>query len=773
MSTKKNQSPSRKVFSPWLAALLVLVAGISAVYMMSRQGWFGDSPVQRREFPPFLVAKPAITFADFSGSETCRECHAEIYRKWAASTHGRAGGEPGTMALLGRFDGRPRRFRDGVMVPEIDKKGTPQFRVRQDGFGERVFPVDAMVGGGHMFGGGTQTYFSRFPDGTLRFLPFDFIRDEKVWFGETKDRGWIPIDENLSMTELSEWPPSRVLGTTPDFLNCQECHGSQIQTRFDPARKKYDSRYKTLRINCESCHGPAKKHVEQMRSQPGQSADIGLQPLAVFDKDASLDVCFRCHALKDALQPGYLPGRGLKEYYALKFPMLGANPWHPDGRIKAFGYQQNHLFSDCYINGSMTCVDCHDPHAQDYRDISGNRLQGKFDDGQCLDCHVSKAENPQQHTLHKPGSAGSECTACHMPFLQHKAMGEKLRFARSDHTISIPRPALDARFGLKGACRQCHEDRSPEELQQQVEEGWGPLKPLKPETQALLQALEPGSDPAVLLDALDPHSKFTAGQAALLARLVSMLHPARSVDERVVPALRAFLGHDDLDIRAMALAGLHILSDEDVALHNLLIETLGKAGEKQAALRKRWALVLGFRAEQVQQKGELGVAAGLLLKALQVWPEHAASLQNLAKIYEQGGDLNSALRLYQRVLARNEHDAGVWVNLGVVYRKLGQETEAEQAWLRAVDINPHNKLALFNLGNVAWRRKDYRAAADYYQRAVQEDPALAAGQFALARAYLMLKEYRKARDAVRASLRYDPGHENARRMLADLERVLR
>ncbi len=771
--SKKQPAPKKSSRSVrpayyWILPLLILAA--AGGYFMLH----APKKPKRRAFPPFVPKKRTIRFEDFAGSESCRECHEEIYKKWSASTHGRAGGEPGTAHILGQFDGKPRRFSDGVVIPTRDRSGKPIFRVREEGSSdEKVFPVDAMVGGGHMVGGGTQTYFSRFPDGTLRFLPFDFIRDESLWFGETKTRGWVPIDKNLSMTELSEWPPSRVLGMTPDFLNCQECHGSQIEVRYDAAAKKYVSRYKTLRINCESCHGPARDHIQRMRMPDAEkNADIGLAPLAVLDKDTSLEVCFRCHALKDALQPGYLPGNGLKNYYALKFPMLGANPWHPDGRIKAFGYQQNHLFSDCYINGSMTCVDCHDPHAQNYRDIHGNPLQGKFDDRQCVDCHAAKVENPQQHTFHQPASAGSACTACHMPFLQHKAMGSRLRFARSDHTISIPRPALDNVFGIEGACRQCHQDKTTEALQEQVEAWWGPLKPLKPETQALIDASRAGAGREGILAALDPESDFHAGQAALLAHLLSQAEPGKP-DAQLVAALLGFIEHNDLDIRAMALAALHLIADEDTDVHNRLIERLEKSGEEQTALRMRWAVVLGFRAEQLQNTGQVGAAATVLYKALEVWPGYLAGLQRLAGIYEQSGDFDSALQVYQRALALNEQDAGVWVNIGVVYRKQGRDADAEQAWLRAIGINPHNKLALFNLGNMAWRRKDYRAAADFYQRAVAEDPALAAGQFALARAYLMLKEYRKARDAVRASLRYDPDHANARRMLADLERVLR
>src|SRR5262249_5069923 len=146
----------------------------------------------------------------------------------------------------------------------------------------------------------------------------------------------------------------------------------------------FETRYQTLRINCESCHGPARRHLDIV-SQPGfeKLADIGMHSLATFSKDQSLLVCFQCHATKDVIREDpYLPGESLATYFSLKLPYF-ENPSSADGRVRSFGYQGNHLYSDCYRNGSMSCVDCHDPHSQQYRDAFGMPLLGRFDNGQC------------------------------------------------------------------------------------------------------------------------------------------------------------------------------------------------------------------------------------------------------------------------------------------------------------------------------------------------------------------------------------------------------
>ena len=105
----------------------------------------------------------------------------------------------------------------------------------------------------------------------------------------------------------------------------------------------------------------------------------GIKSLTTLNKEESVNLCAQCHALKDLIRPGYLPGMDFENYFSIKFSMLGDNPYHPDGRVKAFGYQQNHIFSDCYLNGSMTCIDCHNPHSNSYQDINRDPLVGRFD----------------------------------------------------------------------------------------------------------------------------------------------------------------------------------------------------------------------------------------------------------------------------------------------------------------------------------------------------------------------------------------------------------
>ncbi|MDZ7368752.1 MAG: tetratricopeptide repeat protein [candidate division KSB1 bacterium] len=731
----------------------------------------------RQPFPPLRsVAKaPDPTFDDFLGAEACADCHQEQYDLWKNSTHGRAGGAPALRNVIGVFDGQPRRFKDAVVTPTL-KNQKYLFTVEQEGFPQKIFQVDAVIGGGFMEGGGSQTYFSRFPDGTLRFLPFDFIRKEKVWFGETKgNRGWVPISEALSITDLSEWPPSRILGAEPNFNNCQECHGSQIQTVYDARAKKYVTKFKSLSINCESCHGPGKRHVELAKSGKIEDAtDIGMQSLAALGKDESLEVCFRCHTLKDAIANGYLPGRDLQEYYALKFPILGENPYHPDGRTRAFAYQEGHLFSDCYLNGSMTCVDCHDPHAQNYRDLNGVKLHGRFDNGQCTGCHASKALSPERHSHHKKDSPANLCTSCHMPFLQHPAMGTRLRFARADHTIPIPRPEFDAKLGIENACAKCHAEKATAWLQAKTVEWYGEIKPHKEIVMGLMQAPNLKDRRAVAALVLEDSTTHVMAQVAGLCYFTeSFLRPhMRDLEAEAVEKLKRLAAANDLDLKALALMSLHLAQDHIPAVRAFLLEQLQALGDHELLIRRRWSMALAFLATRYRDRGETVTAVATYRKALEVKPDDAATLLNLGITYSNAGDLANAITCYQQAARLAPENAMIWVNWGIALRRQGNAPAAIETYRRAIDINPHLALAHFNLGNVYYERDDYANAIPAYEKAVELDPSLATAHFFLARAYIKTKEIQPAARAIKAGLQYDQQNNEARKMLAELETYL-
>lgn len=644
------------------------------------------------------LANSAPQFDDFVGADSCALCHQKQFDLWKNSTHGRAGGHPGEVELIARFDGRPLQFKDAIVIPTNAPGGKPAFRVAMDGAPSFDIAVDAVVGGGHMIGGGTQSFFNRHPDGTVRFLPFDFIRKENLWFVQLRaGLKWTPVSRDISLkSDLANWPPHRVLGSVADLSNCQNCHGSQITAGWDAAAERFTTRYQTLKINCESCHGPAREHVGIV-SRPGfeTNAYIGMKPLATLSKDASVKLCLQCHATKEVLREDpYLPGALLEDYFSLKLPALSQNPYHIDGRIRSFSYQGNHLFSDCYRNGSMTCTDCHDPHGNHYRDVFQRELVGRFDNRQCTSCHASKAVDTERHSHHKAGSPGDSCVACHMPYLQHPGVGTQLQFARSDHSIPIPRPAFDQKLGIENACQKCHADRDLAWQERYTREWWGKLKPHPVAVANQLLAADTGDPISAAALLLKPNTGHTISEAAGLSIWMQrFLQPGMTNDARLIEPLKMFARSDDADLRALGLASLHAGFIQQRGVFEFLASEEQRTGGFGDAVRLRWSVAADILAGQRANQGDAATSIQFLNRSIEANPNNYVSLSHLALAQIQAGEAEQAVLALRRAIQARPTKAALHFQLAQTLARMNRVPEAIQAVESGLRLAPEDAAA--------------------------------------------------------------------------------
>lgn len=737
--------------------------------------------------PRETAAPIATSHAAFVGAERCANCHTAQFAAWKQSTHGRAGGPPSPELVIAPFGGAPIRFANAEVTPRV-RGAAYTFVVEQRGEPRRVLRVDGVIGGGHIYGGGTQGFVTTLDDGTVRFLPFEWSRHNRAWFCNTNSRsgrGWTPITPTMRIEECGDWPPVRVLGDVPRYANCQSCHASQASVAIDSAAHKYHTNFTSLAINCESCHGAGARHVELAeRGAMGSSSDVGFASLATLDKDASLRVCYQCHAVKDHLRDGFLSGDSLAGYYSLKFPLLGDRPLYPDGRIRTFAYQEGHSFSDCYLNGGMTCASCHDPHNQQYRDVVGTPLQGRFNDQQCTSCHLSKADRVVEHTKHRTAPS---CTSCHMPSRQEadtRALSARyanaavVAYARSDHTISIPRPALDSALGLTSACATCHASMSTAQQEAQIRAWWGEVKPLNPVVAAQFRVSRQldasAAAPLLLGDARQdsasshPYARFNGVSLFLDAYVTPDMEIAPDVRQR----LRELASSRDEDVRAAALATLHLANGDDRTVRRTLAAALRAEGARDAALRSRWSLALGYMGDRYAAQGSLTTAITAFNRALEVQPSSARLLASLANAQRDAGDLTSAVATYQRSIAIDHKVPLTWVNLGLVLGSLGDTVAAVRALTHATTLDASEPLAWFNLGNIFFVRGDLTRAAAMYEKAAALDPSIALAHFQLARVSLLRKDDRSALANLRRGLAFDSSDASAREMADALSKRL-
>jgi tetratricopeptide (TPR) repeat protein len=772
-------------------AIVVLVAGAALAWTF-RHALPG--PLRATSFPAPREAPPTSRFvrADFVGADRCARCHSAEYTAWSASTHGRAGGAPAPGRVIAAFDGKPIRFRDAVVTPRM-RGGSYEFVIAPDADTVQVIRVDGVIGGGHMRGGGTQGFVTRRADGTYRFVPFDWSRSAGGWFCNTNSRanaGWAPVTERMRLADCGDWPPVRMLGDVPRWANCQGCHASQLRVEDAGTGRStnFTTNFTSLAINCESCHGPGRRHVDLAERGALSTGDIGMTSLRTLQKDASLDVCFQCHAVKDQLREGFISGDSLAQFYSIGLPALGERPLHPDGRTRTFAYQEAHRYSDCYVNGGMTCTSCHDPHSQGYRTVTGQPLADRFDDRQCTSCHASKATATSGHTHHSVGSAGIRCTSCHMQYLQQpetanpRTGAAPITYARSDHSISIPRPRADSALGVRNACAACHSGRSTAQLEDETRRLWGPGKPVPAQIAVQLRMTESrqrdsssasGDAPArgELLwrpgNASRPHVAATIAGVAAYLDLVSRPDD-RPPERRDIDSLTALAADPNLDVRALALATLDLTAGNDRSVRRTMVKELHREAPHDYGLRVRWALALGYKGDAWLESGNTAEAAEAYRRALEVLPGDAALWGSLGNAARALGNHDVALASYETAVRLRPTWGLAWVNVGITRLALGDSAGGIAAFRTATEREPGEPLGWFNLGNVVLARGGLDDALGMFRRAVELDASLVDAHFQIARIYLLRRNITEAYAALRRGLAFDTTNAAARALAAEL-----
>jgi Flp pilus assembly protein TadD len=699
---------------------------------------------------------------DYSGTEVCATCHAAEHAAWQDSVHGKAGGSPQDVRLIAPFNGDPIRFSDATVRPTVDAGGRAAFTVTWRDRTPETFVVEGVVGGGHMAGGGTQGFFSKSPDGTLRFLPFDYSRQLDQWFCRSQPDGrWLPITDDRPLTSCTDWPPRRTLGAVQGAASCDQCHGSQIQVRFDSARKAWETTYTSLSINCESCHGPGVRHVELARSgRMNRAADIGMAALDMVDKRRSVGVCLQCHGEKLALDA---PGAVLRpdefgQRYSLLFPILTDPPYTPDFRHRKFGYQGPHLASACFLDGAMTCTDCHDPHAQHYRDDLRRPLDGRFDNRQCTSCHPSKRDDVTAHTFHRADSAGSTCVSCHMPYLQHPSVGPAVPYARADHTVSIPRPVDDERFGIATACRTCHEARSPIQLAEDIQQWWGEIRPRHPLVTAVMRA----GDGATLDEAgailLRPDLDAPILQFAALSQyLLRFVRPSTGLPPPARASILALTRSSDVDVASLALAVLQVAEGH-------LEQTRQFVGSRAAAepgVKARLVLAVSYIAWVQQLGGRVDRAGRILANAVDVLPGDAGLLEELGGVLGQLGDTRGGLSMLAESTRLDPGRVLTHMVVGMMHERARDWRSARDAYSRAVDINPWDPLSQMRLAMAHLALGDTDAAAVRLERVTALDRSNVQAHVLLTRILLERGQGQAARETVETALAFAPTNPDA------------
>ncbi len=416
---------------------------------------------------------PRVTPSDeYVGSGACRGCHEREFDAWHDSYHR-------TMTQVATLDNLapPVEGLDGLTMiqaghvytlsvedealwvwfddPDVEEGQTP----------DRVHRPVVMLTGSHH----EQRFWTPNDDGTaLDLLPLAYVIETGRWANHR--------DIFLSTSQLER-------GVRRDAWssNCIRCHatGARPRTHLDPP----DTEVAELGISCEACHGPGRVHVDAYARGIPPVDDPIVNP-AGLSPERSVAVCGQCHGTftsRDGAAwsregPSFRPGdpldvdRHVVTYHPAPSPdapWLDAwfedSPSRMDGKFWADGTVlpggREHAgltASACFVEGGLTCVDCHGGHA--FASPDKMLRTDRLEDAACTArCHVELAATSAlaAHSHHDVNSAGSRCASCHMP----RTSWGMLRAVPS-HRIDVPDIAGSQASGRPNACNLCHLDRS-------------------------------------------------------------------------------------------------------------------------------------------------------------------------------------------------------------------------------------------------------------------------------------------------------------------------
>jgi tetratricopeptide (TPR) repeat protein len=359
-----------------------------------------------------------------------------------------------------------------------------------------------------------------------------------------------------------------------------------------------------------------------------------------------------------------------------------------------------------------------------------------------------------------------------MPYEQQHELGQAVRYGRSDHTIAIPRPALDSALGLVGACRSCHMNRSVRDLEAQVTQWWGTLKPHDRAVGGVLAAQGVTDIERATPLLLEPRSTHPMAQVAGMGEWLERFATPRM--ERV-PAefeerARRLADSPNLDVQALAMALLHLTRGHVGTIRRELTTRLAGAPDASTrdALRRRWATVLGGVGDAARDAGRPGEAVAAYRAALEVTPDAAPLLRNLGLALAAQGDWSAAMRAYQHSLQIDPRVPLGEVNLALALEQQGNSAGARAAYERAIAGDPTAAVPYLNIGTMLLREERAAEARPWLEKALARDPGLATGHFQLALVFVQAGDLAGAERSARRALGLDPTHAEAAKLLEAL-----
>ena len=486
---------------------------------------------------------------------------------------------------------------------------------------------------------------------------------------------------------------SRMIG-----LECMSCHNA-FPKMVIGSENKYD--FIANGIDCERCHGPGEKHVQQKLA--GKILDVSSQTDYTIVNPAKLpiarqlDICQRCHIQGNAvLKEGksffdFRPAMRLSDVMDIYMPVFkGGENEH----IMA-SHAERMKLSQCFkvsiakaeelnkvrpsltpYKNAMTCITCHDPH------VSVRSTDQAIFNAKCMNCHnrtIERAPDEQnesmgcKESIAKRSIVNDNCVSCHMP---SSGTIDIPHVITTDHWIRIPGKTSDVGRIKEFAGLACINN---------------PDADYRSKAKAFISYYEKFSSNLAYLDSAEKYIK----------------------------------GADFVNDVSNFKIRVHILYlkrnyMELIALVNAIPGALSYLSQQSFTNDDAWtAYRIG---EAFLQEANLKRSLEFLGRAVELAPFHPDFRNKLAGAYVDAGLNDKAKENYQFILSENPHYFSAYINLGYLIMKTSRDIKlADSLYNKALSLDPDNIQALLNKSGLLIYQGKRREARELLFRVLKRE----------------------------------------------------
>lgn len=295
--------------------------------------------------------------------QTCQQCHQAEFHSWQGSHHQLAMLKPTALSVRGAFsdvtyNASAESFRF------FQREQNYVVSVHNSANENNEYSVAYTFGWEPL-----QQYLVDNGNGSLQALPIAWDTEENRWFELNRELHVAP-------SHPLHWQRSAQNAT----VQCVECHTSGYQVQYTPATKTYQTKWQSLGVGCQACHGPAGGHLA-WSEQPNNEPRKGFLNSLHAGSGQQVDTCAQCH------NPATSPPR---------------NDFDSTGLL-AVNYQSKlHHFHPEDSTGAQ-CSSCHMPskvymgndarHDHSFTIPNPEQALALGHSDPCLNCHVGDEPN--------------------------------------------------------------------------------------------------------------------------------------------------------------------------------------------------------------------------------------------------------------------------------------------------------------------------------------------------------------------------------------------